>query len=729
MAKVISTVLSLMISFTCVISQLNQGGLPVSFELNKKNTPIDKIYQIYEASSPDHEEIEREDLDNDSKGKPYRIAVNIPIDLNINNAGTWTVLENGDKIWRLGIRIPGALALSPYFDENIYIPDGGKLFAYNAKHSQHVGAYTANTDHFTAMEMIEGDLLTLEYFSPSGLTELPVIDISSMAYYYRGVGQRLDIFREGRPVDQDRADVCEVDVACSEIAGWEEQRDAVVRYTFVIDNNTFLCSGTVVNNTSADCKPYVLSANHCGEPTNSSDLATNVWYFNYQRPTCSPGNTSPYNGALSQTMSGGLFRATSGLGTHPAADPDTQVDGCDFLLVELEEDIPDGFDVYYAGWDRGTSASASGVGIHHPAGHEKKISTYNTSLSTTTYNGGWSGAHWRVNWIATTNGHGVTEAGSSGSPIFSSGGKVVGQLSGGNATCSNPGNPDLYGKFNRAWDQDGTSSNARLRPWLDPTGTGVTSLDGSYDPCASQPVTYCEATSITCDEYISNVTIGGISNNSSCNMYDLYWETSPFQLSSVSSYLLEVTTDLVAGGGIGHDGDQIAAWIDWNRNGDFTDSNELILSHTINTATSSMPLQTFVNMPADAINGETRMRVRVMHNTTIEGIISPCGTSQFGEVEDYILNLTEAPTAINQENVGSFTIFPNPATGKVFIDLGSNNIEQTQVSIMDLTGRTIINKTPTNQLVEFNLEKESKGIYLVKVRSGDQVTLKKVVLH
>ena len=47
-----------------------------------------------------------------------------------------------------------------------------------------------------------------------------------------------------------------------------------------------------------------------------------------------------------------------------------------------------------------------------------KISTYTTTLGTGTWSGGISSGHWTVRWAATTNGWGVTEGGSSGSPLL-----------------------------------------------------------------------------------------------------------------------------------------------------------------------------------------------------------------------------------------------------------------------------------------------------------------------
>jgi len=463
------------IPFAPVFGQVSEGGLPFSFTEN--GTYIaDLPYDIYELSAPDMEAVQLEDEISNEKGQPYRIGINIPFEYSINNAGSWETLSNGDRIWRLGVRIPDALALSLYFSAPVQIPEGGKLHVYNERKSQYVGAYTSRTPDFYAMEMIQGDFVTLEYYMSSDSDILPTIQISEIAYYYRGVEAGIAPFVDGASLDRAHGS-CEVDAMCDEADGWENQRDAAVRYTFVA-GGTFLCSGTVINNTANDCTPFILTANHCGEPDASSDINNHVWYFNYQRPTCTPGNTSKYSGAQSQTMSGGFFRASSSLGDHPAGST-AEMDGCDFALIELEEPIPTFYDPYYAGWNRTSSpAATSGVCFHHPSGDEKKISTFSTSLLSATYNGGWSSAHWRVTWAATTNGHGVTEGGSSGSSLYDQDGYVVGHLSGGSSFCSDPTAPDLYGKFSKAWDQDGSTNDSQLMSWLDPGGVGTTKQVG-----------------------------------------------------------------------------------------------------------------------------------------------------------------------------------------------------------------------------------------------------------
>jgi PKD repeat protein len=156
----------------------------------------------------------------------------------------------------------------------------------------------------------------------------------------------------------------------------------------------------------------------------------------------------------------------------------------DFLLTLLKIRPPSSYNAYLAGWSTSNTGSPSGVGIHHPSGDIKKISTYTQTLLSTTW-GGTPGTHWQVKWAATTNGHGVTEEGSSGSPIFNNAKLIVGQLSGGSSFCTQPNNPDAYGKFWYNWDQTGTTANRRLKDWLDRNNTNPTTLSGRNNTCSS----------------------------------------------------------------------------------------------------------------------------------------------------------------------------------------------------------------------------------------------------
>jgi len=140
--------------------------------------------------------------------------------------------------------------------------------------------------------------------------------------------------------------------------------------------------------------------------------------------------------------------------------------------------------VYFNGWNRSENIAANGVSIHHPSGDIKKLSTYTVKPVSTGFgqsNSDPAGKYWRVQWVETENGHGVTEGGSSGSPLFDASGRIIGALTGGNASCTNTFAPDYYGKFSFSWEQNGVQSNKQLKPWLDPDQTGLDQLNGLGD--------------------------------------------------------------------------------------------------------------------------------------------------------------------------------------------------------------------------------------------------------
>ena len=88
--------------------------------------------------------------------------------------------------------------------------------------------------------------------------------------------------------------------------------------------------------------------------------------------------------------------------------------------------------------------------------------------------------HWRVIWAQTANGHGVTEGGSSGSPLFDNTGHIIGNLTGGESSCdtANLDKPDYFGKFSYSWSSCGPDSTWQLSYWLDPDSTGELVLEG-----------------------------------------------------------------------------------------------------------------------------------------------------------------------------------------------------------------------------------------------------------
>ena len=244
---------------------------------------------------------------------------------------------------------------------------------------------------------------------------------------------------------------CNIDIVCNEADPYRDQARSVGVYTL---NGVFNCTGSLLNNTAGDFRPFFLTADHCG--VSAGNASTVVVYWNYESPSC--GQLS--GGSLDDNQSGSTLLAND----FPS----------DFALLELDAMPDPSSNVYYAGWDVSGDTPQSVVGIHHPSTDEKAIAIEgDTLLSVDIGRGGQT--HWRVNaWD-----QGTTEPGSSGSCIFDQTSKAcVGKLTGGFASCSSPNEFDVYGKLSVSWTGGGTD-NTRLSNWLDPIDSRVTSLAGA----------------------------------------------------------------------------------------------------------------------------------------------------------------------------------------------------------------------------------------------------------
>ena len=437
-------------------AQLSQQGIPRSFALSL----APEEHNVVIVNPPEVAALQMEDEQNPL---PYRFAVNLPVDLGIDAAGQWKKAADGSSVWRLNIKSPGALALTLYFDQ-FQMPEGGKLFVYNPGRTQCLGAFTSlNNNSLSTFStgLIFGDQLTLEYNAPAD-RDAPKIHISEVAYAYRGVAEYSDL-----KTGFGSAGKCMVNVNCSEGDQWAKQKRGVARIEIKRGSSSVWCTGSLVNNSLNDGKPYILTADHCGSSATPADLSKWIFYFDYQSAACPNPTREP---ALRSMTGASLISHSGGSGSV----------GSDFYMVLLNSAIPDSFNVYYTGWSREGTSSSSGVSIHHPQGDIKKISTYVTPLQAANYPGNPDKAHWKVFWSATPHGYGTTEGGSSGSPIYDSEGRLIGTLTGGDSSCDSSalGLADYYGMFSYHWDKDGTDSSKQLAPWLDPINSGVTALNG-----------------------------------------------------------------------------------------------------------------------------------------------------------------------------------------------------------------------------------------------------------
>jgi hypothetical protein len=432
----------------CSHAQLSQGGTPKSFTMSGLHSVVPAVH----VGKPDLDKVLAQDKINDAMNKAYRVGTVQTVSINPDNSGVWDFLPDGSAIWRVKVASEEALAQCLYFSDYQLLP-GMELFVYSTDKSFVLGAFTEVNNHesrLMATQHIPGSELIMELFMPDRHADFGY-EINGIGYFYRGIVKN----------KAKSSGACEVNVACSEGDNWTNERQSVVKIQGLMNGDIFSCTGSLMNSTAQDCKPYFLTADHCSAmgsiEATSAELNQWVFEFNYQAATCD-GTT-----ATSQSLTGCTYKASD---TFAAT-----MTGPDFFLCLLNNDVPASYNPYFNGWSfTAPVTGSSGVSIHHPLEDIKKVSTYLNLYGMTTDN-------IEISWSTTANGHGVMEPGSSGAPLYDENKKVIGTFSNGFSSCADSLELDFFGRFSRQWTYN-TATDKQLKHWLDSAGISTGTLDG-----------------------------------------------------------------------------------------------------------------------------------------------------------------------------------------------------------------------------------------------------------
>ncbi len=434
------------------IFAVNANEAPLSKSL--KSLPQLKALQI---PALDMEIINKQDQGFSKFEKTYRFAVPYKVKESYTDLGHWTN-SGSNSIWQLSVNAKDTNNLSFGF-KNVFLPPGAQLFVHNKDYTQIIGPFTEK-DNNSFQELwtpiIQGGDAIIEISVPTKYKKYITFDLTDINQGYRGI-DKVSIAKSGS---------CNIDVVCPVADPWKNEIRSVGHYSFTNSSGSFVCTGTLVNNVAQDRKPYFLTANHC--VSTQTVASTVVVYWNYEAIACDGMRT----GSRNQSQSGTTLRATWS--------------GSDMTLLELNSAPSSSFNVHWAGWDNSAQAPASSVAIHHPAGHEKRISFDVDPATLTNYSSNIenaNGSHIRIGaWD-----QGTTEGGSSGSGIWNANKHVVGTLHGGFASCQATTEPDWYGRVSLQWEGGGTAAS-QLKAWLDPNNTSAVTLDGT-DACTAPSAT------------------------------------------------------------------------------------------------------------------------------------------------------------------------------------------------------------------------------------------------
>lgn len=200
-----------------------------------------------------------------------------------------------------------------------------------------------------------------------------------------------------------------------------------------------------------------------------------------------------------------------------------------------------------------------------------------------------------------------------------------------------------------------------------PCASPVTAVSNTIAMTVTGPVTYCSATSnSTSRQYIKKVVMGSISNATGATTYSNFTSLS-------TNVTVGTASSITVTRGRNTTTNRVVIFCDWNNNGVFTDAGETVYT----SAAGSGPFTTSITAPASAISGSVRMRIRLTDSATGVNLTS-CGTSSYGEVEDYTLVVGAHGATPTETNEGApvvssipptvkLSVYPNPSAGDVTV--------------------------------------------------------------
>ncbi|WBA40929.1 M4 family metallopeptidase [Hymenobacter canadensis] len=270
---------------------------------------------------------------------------------------------------------------------------------------------------------------------------------------------------------------------------------------------------------------------------------------------------------------------------------------------------------------------------------------------------------------------------------------------------------DLYGAGS-------AEEQAVTNAWF-AVGVGAAYGGGTTPPPAT--VTYCASKgNNVAYEWIDYVKLGTIARTSGADAGYYNGTATSTSLAAGSSQTISYSAGFASTAYT----EYWKVYIDYNRDGDFTDAGELVASRSSNSAVT---LTSTFTVPASARTGATRLRV-VLSDASAT---TSCNSYSYGETEDYTVNITGGAAIAGATTGGSSSmgltqgatargleLYPNPATDVVRISM-PDNAPLVSVTLTDLRGAKVTGVRMEGD--QLNVSALAKGIYTLTATDGQKV--------
>ncbi len=361
---------------------------------------------------------------------PYRFAYAKAVSWTMENSGSWVNLENGDRLWILGIEYERARSISVSF-EHLHLPAGGKLFVYSDNRGDYFGPLNGGLAIETGLTLphIRGEQIFIEYYEPRSARGEGSLKVNHVAGAYR----------ESSSASADS-------LACVEwITGGLNQQNiercgsSVMRV--LVDHGQRYATSFLINNSQSNVTPYAVMA--------SSSIIGSTSSLSFQFGLDD-------NRCLIESSSCDLF-------TVNGAELVCRDSIAGLSLLRLNQAPPAEQAVYYAGWNVGEIPSDFYYCVQHPMGMAKSYAQYQGPFL--------AGSNAMPYSFGLSNSNvGSTSEGSVGSPLYDSEFRVVGVFVGGNSHCEEENGADYFVMLKDVW--------STFKAFLDPLQTGEEKIPG-----------------------------------------------------------------------------------------------------------------------------------------------------------------------------------------------------------------------------------------------------------
>lgn len=235
---------------------------------------------------------------------------------------------------------------------------------------------------------------------------------------------------------------------------------------------------------------------------------------------------------------------------------------------------------------------------------------------------------------------------------------------------------------------------------------------------------YCQAYGNSTWEWIDELQLNTLHNISGNDGgYGNYTHLTT-QLERGETYELA----MVAGLDLAPMGYGLWVWIDFNQNGIFETLERFYTPAAIMTEEGSID----ITIPSNALLGATRMRVMMILGTPTSWgeLQNPCMIGfDWGEIEDYCVEILESPTSIRENPGAEVMLFPNPANESFRVVLPSEYISDIgTLHLINSLGQSAASLPANNSEIFWNIGNLAPGHYQLILQDNQSIVFRKPVI-